>query len=96
MKSILNVWPWYIAGPLIGLFVPVLLVFGNKLLGISSSFQHICSILLTQKSLQLPATMHYQTDGNFSLLSELLLAGWQLDFSWVRQVLLSFRRNIIH
>ena len=49
MKSILNVWPWYIAGPLIGLFVPVLLVFGNKLLGISSSFQHICSILLNTK-----------------------------------------------
>ena len=49
MEAILNVWPWYIVGPLMGLFVPLLLVVGNKLLGISSSFQHICSILLNTK-----------------------------------------------
>ena len=49
MEAILNVWPWYIAGPLIGLFVPFLLIVGNKLLGISSSFQHICSLVLNTK-----------------------------------------------
>ena len=37
-------WPWYVAGPLIGLFVPLLLIFGNKALGISSSLRHICAI----------------------------------------------------
>lgn len=36
-------WPWYIAGPLIGLTVPVLLILGNKRLGISSSLRHICA-----------------------------------------------------
>ena len=36
-------WPWYIAGPLIGLMVPVLLIIGNKSFGISSSFRHICA-----------------------------------------------------
>ena len=36
-------WPWYIAGPLIGLMVPALLIFGNKSLGISSSLRHICA-----------------------------------------------------
>ena len=30
-------WPWYVAGPLIGLFVPALLVVGNKVFGISGS-----------------------------------------------------------
>ncbi|HEY1010888.1 MAG TPA: YeeE/YedE thiosulfate transporter family protein [Daejeonella sp.] len=36
-------WPWYIAGPLIGLTVPVLLIIGNKAFGISSSLSHICA-----------------------------------------------------
>ncbi|ODS79246.1 MAG: hypothetical protein ABS46_16030 [Cytophagaceae bacterium SCN 52-12] len=36
-------WPWYIAGPLIGLTVPALLLLGNKPFGISSSLRHICA-----------------------------------------------------
>ncbi|NGM61160.1 YeeE/YedE family protein [Sphingobacterium sp. SGG-5] len=36
-------WPWYIAGPLIGLTVPALLILGNKTFGISSSLRHICA-----------------------------------------------------
>ena len=36
-------WPWYIAGPLIGLMVPVLLLLGNKTFGVSSSLRHICA-----------------------------------------------------
>jgi hypothetical protein len=36
-------WPWYVAGPLIGLTVPTLLILGNKSFGISSSLRHICS-----------------------------------------------------
>lgn len=39
-------WPWYIAGPLIGLMVPVLLLAGNKSFGISSSLRHICAACL--------------------------------------------------
>lgn len=36
-------WPWYIAGPLIGLIVPALLILGNRSFGISSSLRHICA-----------------------------------------------------
>lgn len=36
-------WPWYVAGPLIGLTVPTLLIIGNKSFGISSSMRHICA-----------------------------------------------------
>ena len=39
-------WPWYIAGPLIGLIVPLLLIIGNKSFGISSSFRHVCAACL--------------------------------------------------
>lgn len=36
-------WAWYVAGPLIGLTVPALLILGNKSFGISSSLRHICA-----------------------------------------------------
>ncbi len=36
-------WPWYVAGPLIGLTVPTLLLLGNKSFGVSSSLRHICA-----------------------------------------------------
>lgn len=39
-------WPWYVAGPLIGLTVPALLMLGNKSFGISSSLRHICASCL--------------------------------------------------
>jgi uncharacterized protein len=47
-----NPWPWYIAGPLIGLTVPVLLLLGNKSFGISSSLRHICAACI-------PANIHF-------------------------------------
>ena len=39
-------WAWYVAGPLIGLTVPALLIIGNKSFGISSSLRHICASCL--------------------------------------------------
>ncbi len=42
-------WPWYVAGPLIGLTVPILLIIGNKSFGISSSMRHICAACLPSK-----------------------------------------------
>ncbi|MDQ0780834.1 YeeE/YedE family protein [Chryseobacterium sp. W4I1] len=42
-------WPWYIAGPLIGLTVPALLILGNKSFGISSSLRHICAACIPAK-----------------------------------------------
>ncbi len=38
-------WPWYIAGPLIGLTVPLLLFIGNKSFGVSANLRHICAII---------------------------------------------------
>lgn len=38
-----NPWHWSIAGILIGLTVPTLLIIGNKTFGISSSLRHICA-----------------------------------------------------
>src|SRR5688572_18706802 len=38
-------WPWYLAGPLIGLFVPALLLLGNRQFGISSNLRHLCAAI---------------------------------------------------
>ncbi len=42
-------WPWYVAGPLIGLFVPALLIAGNQLFGVSSNLRHLCAIVVPGK-----------------------------------------------
>jgi len=36
-------WPWYVAGPAIGLFVPLLLLLTGKAFGVSSSLKHACA-----------------------------------------------------
>lgn len=46
LELIRQPWPWYVAGVLIGLIVPALLLLGNKHFGISSSLRHICAACL--------------------------------------------------
>lgn len=68
-------WPWYVAGPLIGLMVPLLLIVGNKTLGVSSSLRHICAA-------SLPAKIPYFTYDwkkeawNLILVTGIFLGGW--------------------
>jgi uncharacterized membrane protein YedE/YeeE len=42
-------WPWYVAGPLIGLTVPALAIIGNKSFGISANLRHACAACLPGK-----------------------------------------------
>jgi uncharacterized protein len=49
LELIKQPWHWAIAGVLIGLTVPALLILGNKKFGISSSLRHICAICLPAK-----------------------------------------------
>jgi uncharacterized membrane protein YedE/YeeE len=43
LEALRGPWPWYVAGPLIGLFVPALLLIGNKELGLSGSLRALCA-----------------------------------------------------
>ena len=36
-------WSWYVAGGLIGLIVPALLILGNKHFGVSANLRHMCA-----------------------------------------------------
>lgn len=49
-------WPWYVAGPLIGLIVPALLLFGGKVFGLSANLRHACAALPLAKR---PAFLRY-------------------------------------
>lgn len=40
---ITQTWPWYVAGPLIGLIVPALLLIGGRQFGISENLRHLCA-----------------------------------------------------
>jgi len=51
-------WPWYIAGPLIGLIVPALLLFGGKVFGVSANLRHACAALPIPDSKK-PAYLRY-------------------------------------
>jgi len=43
LETLKQPWSWYVAGALIGLTVPFLLLVGNKTFGISSSLRHLCA-----------------------------------------------------
>jgi hypothetical protein len=43
IETLSQPWPWWVAGPLIGLIVPLLLLAGSKQFGLSTSFRQICA-----------------------------------------------------
>jgi uncharacterized protein len=51
-------WPWYVAGPLIGLVVPMLLLFGGKVFGISANLRHACAAVPAPASVK-PTFLRY-------------------------------------
>lgn len=46
LELIRQPWPWYVAGAIIGLTVPALLILGNKHFGISANLRHACAAVL--------------------------------------------------
>jgi uncharacterized protein len=51
-------WPWYVAGPLIGLIVPLLLLVGGKVFGISANLRHMCAAAPAPRRLK-PSFLRY-------------------------------------
>lgn len=68
MDLLTRPWPWYVAGPLLGLFAPLLLYFGNRMFGLSSNLRHLCAALLPR-------------DNTFLLYDWRRVGGWNLTFA---------------
>lgn len=49
MEWLYRPWPWYVAGPLLGLFPAFLLILGNKLFGVSSNLRHMCALVAPKR-----------------------------------------------
>jgi uncharacterized membrane protein YedE/YeeE len=58
LESLAAPWPWYVAGPLIGLAVPVLLLVGGKVFGISANLRHLCAAVPAPRGMK-PAFLRY-------------------------------------
>ena len=65
--------PWYVAGPLIGLVVPALLVVGGKAFGLSANLRHTCAALPVPGK---PAFLRYdwRSAGTWNLIFALGIA----------------------
>ncbi|MDZ4698780.1 MAG: YeeE/YedE thiosulfate transporter family protein [Rhodothermales bacterium] len=59
-------WPWYIAGPIIGLMVPALLLLTGKSFGVSSSLRHVCAAVAPGSNPYLK--YDWKTEGGWNLL----------------------------
>ena len=75
-------WPWYVAGPVIGLFPALLLLVGNRMFGVSSNLRHLCAAVAPRR----PDYLRYdwRREGGWNLAFALgvlgggFLAGWLL------------------
>lgn len=73
--------PWYIAGPLMGLVVPALLLMGNKPFGVSNNFRHLCAALAPGRVEYLTYDWRKRGSWNLAFLSGVFVGGlmaWRL------------------
>ena len=75
MQLLSQPWPWYVAGPLIGLFVPLLLLLTGKSFGISSSLRHVCAATFPGKTSYFQYDWKRRGAWNLALALGILLGG---------------------
>lgn len=76
LEWLLRPWPWYVAGPIIGLMVPALLVAGNKQFGISSNLRHVCAALLPRNIAFFRYDWRKSGGWNLAFLAGIVLGGF--------------------
>src|SRR4051812_42824690 len=72
---LLRPWPWYIAGPLIGLFAPLLLWLDNRLFGVSSNLRHLCAAIVPRGIPYLRYDWRREGSWNLVFVAGILIGG---------------------
>ena len=49
MNPLTQPWPWYVAGPAIGLTVPLVYYYAGRKWGVSSTFRDLCAATLPNR-----------------------------------------------
>ncbi len=80
MEIINELSKWYVAGPLIGLFVPFFLLFGSKMFGISSSFDYICSVIFPGSNKENITDFVNKNRWKFYFVIGITIGGWIANF----------------
>jgi len=74
-------WPWWVTGPLIGSFVPLLLLLGNRLFGVSRTLRDVCAATLPTRGVEY-FRFDWRSEGGWGLAFAVgilfggLLGGW--------------------
>lgn len=77
MDLLTQPWPWYISGPLIGLTVPMLLLFSGKTFGLSSSFRHLASICSPKTKLSYLKENDWRGESwNLAMVAGIAVGAW--------------------
>lgn len=69
-------WPWYVAGPLIGIVVPFVFWYGGRKWGVSSAFQHLCAATLPRKIEYFRYDWWKEGDWNLAMALGILVGGF--------------------
>ncbi len=69
-------WPWWIAGPLVGLVAVALLALGNKHFGVSSNLRHLCAAIAPRKVEFLRYDWRGGGGWNLAFLAGIVLGGF--------------------
>src|SRR3989442_10685782 len=81
-------WPWYVTGPLLGLVATGLLMIGNKQLGVSGNFRHLCAAVFPRN------VAFFKYDWTRSGLWNLVFAGGIVVGGFIGGALLASREPV--
>lgn len=74
--AVMQVWPWYIAGPLIGLLVPLLLILGNRQFGVSGGLRTLCAAALPSRADYFRFDWWRAGAWNLAFIAGIVAGGW--------------------
>lgn len=82
MEVLSQAWPWYVAGPLIGLFVPLMLLLGRRRFGVSSSLRHVCAATIPGRAAYFRYDWRREGLWNLTFVGGLIIGGY-IAVSWI-------------
>lgn len=77
---LLRPWPWYVAGPLIGLVPAALLLLGNRVFGVSTNLRHVCAAIYPREIAFLRYDWQREGAWNLTFAAGILAGGFLAGF----------------